>query len=529
MKMKRICQLAVAPVLLCFILTTDVKAQTFDVSWGEKAKLKYDFDDAVPLANGKTLVLKLESKKKMFRAAEVTPTILLVDANMETIKESEIEVEEGRSTIKGFEKYGNNIFFIYNAYNSDDKTTSVYALKIDEKTLAVSGKITLGTYQSDNRGDQADATYKLSSDSTKILLFVEGPERKKENKRFYIGVFDTNLKKIWNKEIDLPILEKFVSIYDEDITDDGKVFVAIKHYDKEVTRQTVREDGDKVPSYIYKLLVYSKEAATPKEITFDLNKNFIEGTKLIYDKNGAVTAAGLYKRKHNGNINGAFYATFDSNSSEVKNPKMVAFPEDLIRLVDKDKFGSDKESDPGLYSNFRIRHIMARSNGSVDLVSEYYKLTVNTVYNPSTHTTTTYYNYKYGDIVNTNIDKDGKATFTRIPKNQKYTNANIFLGYYPFVYKDKLVLLFNDDKDNVDRDLEKAPDDVMNFKRSVFVAATVDAKGNLSRQAIYSNDDEDYITLPRNTTRISENNFLITSDLIKTFKKRTRFGVMKLK
>lgn len=508
------------------------KTQSFDVSWGDNAKLKYEFDDAVPLANGKTLVLKLKSSGgvSLFGGSvKYVPILMLVDNNMETLKETELEIEEKNSSLKGFEKYGNNIFFIYEAYDKSNKTTSVYALKINPETLAASNKVVMGTYDSDNRSDQAETTYKLSADSSKVLLFVEGPERRKENKKLFVAVFNTDLKKLWSRDIELPILEKYVSIYDEDITNDGKVFIAIKHYEKEVTRETVREDGDKVPSYIYKLLVYSDANGKEKEISFNLNDNFIQGTKLVYNKNNTITVAGLYKRKHNGNLNGVFYTTFDGNASEVKDPKMVEFPADLIRLVDKDNFGSDKKSDPGLYPHFKIRHIIVRNNGSVDLISEYYRLDIVTSYNPSTHTSTTYYNYKYGDIVNTNMDKDGKAIFTRVPKNQKFTNANIFLGYYPLLYKDKLVLLFNDDKDNVDRDLEKAPDDVMKFKKSVLVAATIDEKGSLSRQAIYSNDDDDYITLPRNTEKISESTYLISADLIKLFKKRTRFGVMKIK
>ncbi len=506
-------------------------AQSFDVSWGDKAKLKYDFDDAVTVAGGKTIVLKLKiSRGSIFGgSSSVNPTLMLLDANSEVIKESELELDEKNATLKGFEKYGKNVFFLYSAYDRESKTTSVYALKIDEKTLAPSSKTTLGTYASDSKGDQADATYKLSSDSSKVLLFVEGPERKKENKKFYVGVFDTDLKKQWAREIELPILEKFVSIYDEDVTDDGKVFVAIKHYDKEVKRETVRENGDKIPSYVYKLLVYSKESAKEKEITFNTNNKYIQGTKLTYNKNGNVTVAGLYKQKSNGRITGAFYASFDGNTSEVKNPKMVTFDEELIRLVDKDGFGSDSKSDPGLSSHFKINQILARPNGSVDLISEYYQLVISTYYNANTHSTTTSYHYYYGDIVNTNIDKNGKAIFTRVPKNQKFVNSNIFMGYYPFIFKDKLVLLFNDDKDNVDRDLEKRPDDIMKFKNSVLAAATIDVKGGLTRQAIFSNDDEDYITLPRNFARISENSILISSDLIKLFKKRTRFGILKVK
>ena len=172
---------------------------------------------------------------------------------------------------------------------------------------------------------------------------------------------------------------------------------------------------------------------------------------------------------------------------------------------------------------------MNRSNGSVDLISEYYRLDIITSYNATTHTTTTSYRYTYGDIINTNIDKNGKAIFTRIPKNQKLTNSNIFLGFYPIVYGDKLVLLYNDDKDNVERDIEKRPDDVVNFKRSIFLAATVDAKGNVSRQSIYSHLDEDYITIPTAVAKISDTKYLIVSDLLKLFKRRTRFGVMEMK
>jgi hypothetical protein len=514
-------------VAICF--TANLQAQTFDVSWGDKAKLKYDFDDAVPIGGGKTIVLKLKSSGGgMFSGAiKYTPIFMLVNENTETLQERELVIEEKNSSIKGFEKYGQNVFFLYSAYDKETKNTSVYALKIDEKTLAPISKTTLGSYESDNKGDQAQVSYKLSQDSTKVLLFVEGPERKKENKKFYAGVFDTDLKKQWAKEIELPILEKFVSIYDYDVTDDSKVYVAIKHYEKEVSRESVRENGSKIPSYVYKLLVYSKDAKD-KEIVFKTDDNFIQGTKLKYNKaNNTVTVAGLYKKKANGHINGAFYATIDGNSSEVKNPKMVTFDEDLIRLVDKDGFGNKKASDPGLSSHFRIRHIMARPNGSIDLISEYYELIISTYFDK--YGSRTDYRYYYGDIVNTNIDKDGKATFTRIPKNQKMINMNLFMGYYPFIFKDKLVLLFNDDKDNIDRDLEKKPDDIMKFKNSVLAAATIDNKGVLSRQAIFSNDDEDYVTIPTNFTRITDNSFLIQSDLIKMFKKRTRFGILKVK
>ena len=520
-----------AVLVVAAFLHLSANAQKFNIAWGDNAKLKYDFDDAVPLANGQFIVLKLQSgARPLFGGSPAQqPILVLINKNLETVVEKDLPIKEKNASLKGFEKYGNNIFFVYEAYDREGKTTSVYALKVNEKTLITSGKTVLGTYSSDNRSDQAEPSYKLSSDSSKILLFVEGPDRKKENKKFFIGVFDTNLKSIWKKEIELPIGDRFISIYDQDISNDGKVFVAIKHYDKEVTRQSGREDGEKVPSYTYKLMVYDAANPKGKEITFNLNNQYIQGTKLAYNKNGTVTVAGLYKKKFNGRINGAFYAIIDGTTQVVKDPKMVPFTPEMITLIDKDNFASDKGSDPGLYSGFKIRHIMNRSNGSVDLISEYYRLDIVTNFNASTNITTTDYRYTYGDIVNTNISADGKAVFTRIPKNQKLTNSNIFLGYFPIIFGDKLVLLYNDDKDNVERDMERKPDDVVNFKRSIFLAATIDAKGNVSRQSIYSHLDEDYITVPTSLAKISDTKYLVVSDLLKLFKKRTRFGVMEIK
>lgn len=517
-------------LLLAFVCNHGF-SQKFNVSWGDNAKLKYDYEDAVPLNNGNLIVLKFKAGKRTIfgGSAEIQPILVLVDKNMETLKENELSIEDKNASFKGFEKYGENVFFIYESYSREDKTTSVHALKINEKTLATSNQITLGTYSSDSRSDQAEPSYKLSLDSSKVLLFVEGPDRKKENKKFFIGVFDTNLKSIWKKEIELPIGDRFASIYDQDVTNDGKVIVAIKHYDKEVTRQTVRDDGAKIPSYTYKLFVYDASNAKGKEIVFNLNNQYIQGTKLTYNNNNSITVAGLYKRKYNGRINGAFYTTLDPNTSEIKNPTMVTFPDDLIEMVDKDGFGSDSQKDPGLSNNFRILHIMNRTNGTVDLIAEYYRLDIVTSYNPNTRTTTTQYRYTFGDIVNTNIDKNGKAIFTRVPKNQKLTNSTVFLGYYPLVHNDKLVLLYNDDRDNVERDLSKKPDDVVNFKRSIFMASTIDAKGNISRQSIYDHRDEDYITVPRSIREIEKNRYMVSSMLLKLFKKRTRFGVMQVK
>ena len=515
------------------IFVNNVNAQRFDVSWNEKQRLTFEYDDAVSLSNGKTILLKRETKggTTIFSGkVKNTFTLVLVDKNMSIQKEEIIEAEEKNTVLKGFEKFGNNIFLIYSVYDKSTKNTSMVAQKVNPETLSRGATTTLANFEADSKSDQAVSNFIRSSDSTKVMVFAQGPERKKENKKLFFTIFDNDLKKIWSREVELPILEKFCYIYDFDMSNDGKVYVAVKHYDKEISRESVRRNSRKVPSYKYEMYIYNEKVPAPKVIIFDLGDNFVHGTKIAFNKNSTITVAGLYKKKHSGNITGSFYANIDPVTGEIKNPKLVEFPIEMLTLVDKDNFGTDSKSDPGLYDEFRIRQILTRANGSVDLVSEYYDMDVVTRSSGGNMAyTTTEYHYYYGDIINTNIDKDGKATFTRLPKNQKFINSTIFMGAYSFIYKDNLVILYNDDKDNVDRDLSKKPDDIMKFKNSVFVAATIDMKGNLSRQAIFSNDDDDYITLPKNTIKATDNSYIIVADLFKLFKKRTKYGVLTIK
>jgi hypothetical protein len=530
--MRKIQKLFILVAILCSYQVA-LQAQSFNVTWGDKARLNKSFDDAVKVDGGKSIVLRKEtSGGGMFSQVKTKIVFLLIDANTEVILEREYEAEEKNTYYRGLEKYGNNVFFTYQVYDKETKMTTLYADKIDPKTLKTAEKVNIGSFESDSKNDQAVIRFQLSQDSTKILLLVEAPERKKENRKFFFSVLNTELKKVWSKEVELPYTQKFIYLINYSISDEGKVYVSVKNYDKEVSRESVRENGSKVPAYVYKILIYAQNAKD-KEIILSMGDNFVHQSILSFNKNsGIVSVGGLYKQKVNGKINGVFYASLDAKTDVISNPKLVPFDTDILTRIDKDGFASDKEKDPGLDKYYEIVSVLKRPNGSIDLISEYRYFSETFVMSQRGSSYTQYY-YQYGSILNTNIDKTGKAIFTRVPKNQKFSsrnwNFNGFLSFFPVIYKENLVLFFNDDKDNVDRDLEKKPDDVMNFKQSVLAAATIDTKGNLSRQAVLSNDEEDYICLPMQFTKIDESSVLVISDLFKIFKKRTRFGVMKIK
>ncbi len=512
-----------------YFLSPVCYSQQFNVSWSEEFKVADDYSDAVQLSNGNYLLLKFERLKYFKVQSDLTPdpSIMLVDSKMKVLKESQISIGEKNDFDRRLIRYGKNIFLLYKVLDGKTKTGYINAIKINEQTLLPTWRGQLGAFDADSQNDIADI--KFSADSSKVLLFAEAPDRKKENKRFYICVLDTGLKKIWNRNVELPIGNRFSSVYEQDITNDGKVFVAMKHYDKEVKLSTLREDGNKTPSYAYKILVYSNALSSSKEINISIPNHFIEGTKLIYDKSGMVTVAGLYKKKPNGNIVGTFYTHFDSTAKELNDMQTVTFTPEILELVDKDGYGKSGGSDAGLNWRFKIRDIIMRRNGSVDLISEYYDLRAKTTVDRQFNSQETQLMWFYGDIINTNLDKTGKATFTRIPKDQSSTYYFDHLGYHATVVDDKLVLFYNDDEDNMTRDLSKSAQIYSGGKKAVFAAAIIDAKGNLTRRAIYSYRDEKLVVLPYYITRISDSKYSLLGTRASIVSSRTQFGVLEMK
>ncbi|MFZ1799356.1 MAG: hypothetical protein WAU24_05780 [Chitinophagaceae bacterium] len=508
----------------CFALllgSSALKAQVINVNWSEKDRVKFGFEEAVLLDNGNYIMRK--SEVHLMKSPK--NTLVLLNNSMDILKENEIKVDEKWYYSDGLKKFGQNIYFFYTAYSSGTQNYNYYALKIDAQSLEVQSKILLGKFKSNYLNVQAIASYKLSDDSSKILFFAEKPDDKRENKQFLINVLDSNLTTIWDQNIELNIPAKQVDIYDMDVSNNGKVFVSLKHYDQDVTKESIKEDGEKIPSYSFKMFVYDERKSKPKELVFALGNKFIQGSKVVCDNSGEVKIAGFYKSKYNGLITGAFYTTVNEKDLAMSKPQVIPLPDDLVTLIDNEGLGSTKEKDPGISRFFKIKYILKRSDESIDLVAEFFNDV--SLYNGiSKTTTTTYYS---GDILDILIRKDKKIIFTRIPKMQ-INFSSYFEGFSPIVYNDKLILIYNDDKDNVEKNISEKPDKVRTFDKTILMAGIIDSAGNLTRQKIYSHVDQDYITVPKSTTKISEGKYLISAIVgNKILNLKKRFGILTVK
>ena len=108
---------------------------------------------------------------------------------------------------------------------------------------------------------------------------------------------------------------------------------------------------------------------------------------------------------------------------------------------------------------------------------------------------------------------------------------NSYLSFFSFYSGNNLVLLYNDEKKNLEKKITQMPDDIEPHKRgTVLVAAIVDEKGNLKREVVYEHQDDKYVTIPTSSRMISSNDILLKKvKLGKTFDwESTKIGVLQV-
>lgn len=515
-------------VLLTLSLTFCAGAQTISTQVSESEKGGHEFDYSVRTKNG-FLVLKTDrSRAFMSTKTKIETTLLLVDNDLNTIQEVPFVVPDADYIgIHGLQNIGGKCYFFYNKRLKKSDEISFCGMLIDESDIKKSKEFIMGTFLSEK--SQPKFQLKVAMDSSSYLLFVEPDQKKQDNKNFYFGVFDLDLNKIWDKNVEMTTESRFIDIFGITCKQKEKVFISYKHYVNEIKRESIiDDDGSRIPSYKANILVFKKSEEKPADIHINLGGKFVHSSDIIFNaKTNKVSIIGMYKNKNNGHVNGVYYAEMDPETNELSKTKNTPFPQSMVELIKKDGFASKKESDPGLFIPYVALDPIIRENGSIDYLLEYRLLTLITYSNGKS--TYTVMRYKYGTAIDAHF-QDDQVTFIRIPKYQIEDNDNSLLSFYPLIYQNKLILLYNDDKDNAEKDLEKSPDAITNFKKAVLMAASIDENNNLTRDIIMDvKKSDDYVTRIPKIQKIDNNTLIFTQAKMKAMSTKTRYGTLSIK
>jgi hypothetical protein len=494
-------------ITLSFIAVAAMSAhaQNVTLTWGQESKSEVTYNSFVRGSSKDLIKLCFEQKGR-----DISPIMTGYNSNLTEIANNTIYVDQDNVKFDKLLSIKENLYFFTNIYDKKSKTTSFYCQPLNIKTFKNQGaNIPLGTMEAIKKSEQSSVSYQLSEDSTKVLMMGLSPYSKAEAEKYYLGVYDYKMAKLWDKTVQLPYQDKDIIIFGQLITNDGKVAVLIKHFDSQTNKEDIRKAGKKVPSYKTKLLLYSKDEATPHEFLISIGDKFVHSLTIASEKNNELTLFGMHQQKSDGNVNGYFLTKINTTTKTVSSTNINNFPESLLEIIKKDKQGSDSERDGGLGASFDFVKWVTRENGDQDFLLEYKRVYwVSSKYG-------SYYVFEHGDIIDINVKTNGTNVITRIPKfQQSLVNSNAS-SFKTLAYKDKLLLFYNDRDDNLEQRLDERPKETKlgsggqtllgGTADAFFTMGTIDSNGNLTRTVLMDKKQSKYVSLINVSLPIDKN------------------------
>ncbi|WP_106605340.1 hypothetical protein [Chitinophaga ginsengisoli] len=405
----------------------------------------------------------------------MTVTLIQYDKDMKVIKENKLSGGDNvySSFYSSLEKIGDKIWFIYVEPASKNNIGNIMAVEVNPLTLEISQPKTLAASSSMelslplmNGMEFKKIIFKYSPDRKRVLLLVGAGKE-----QFYLSCLDEQLNVIWGKnETIAGITDK--EILSEIIDNGGTIYVSYKNDEKGDAKEMAN------------IMVF-KQTGTPLHKTLRIpNARPAEVVLLSSQQGDSIHIAGTYCDKTD-NLAGVFKGTMATGNFKLTAVQKSPFPETFVEHLANDDWGNTKERKYGISPECSSQ--LVETGEGISMVTEFSKVDVTS--SPSNKPF-----YISGDILNIYFDNK-QTSFTRIPKYRVSTGSRMGASYYAFSAQGKTIIFYNDNEENLTRDITLKPLGSSVYKNVVLVAAVIEPDGTLKRQKVIDMKDEDFLAL----------------------------------
>jgi hypothetical protein len=510
--------------VLLVLVSFASKAQTFDIVLTERLK-KASSDEIIPIGSNYIQV-----------HPEYNRTMLPYGLGLRTVRagftirklNSQFDEILARPVSNGEKKYGPSLYqfyeingilyLVFQELSPDNVLGSIKMARIDTTTLELTGEreiISLEakkykeTYYSFFQSKQTDAKFMLrSSPDNNYMLFlcdlVAGKKELSDNKKMIAVVFDSNMNLVYDRQIEFNIENRQFKFHSFTLDNQGRIFIA---YTKATEIAGARKK-DATINASTQVAIFSREAKGPATATVPLKEYSANMVSLLtLPGSGDVVIAGAYAKDFMGLIHGVFRTSIANGSKQTGKVEMLSFPADILSGLKEDHLVAENKDGIALSTQFS-QYLLLRDGDNHDFIMEHNaEVSSNLSKNPHT-------SYYSGSILNIAF-RNGKSIFTRIPKHAMQINTNSLLSSNSLVYNDKRVFFYNEDEDNLKKELSDNASTVKNFRDAVLVAAIVDGDGHVSRRVIAKPEDN-FIPTTMDLIHAGSGKYLIPLEKVRT-------------
>lgn len=436
------------------------------------------------------------------------------DSNMKLGRSQELDLKY-KGKRRDFEdviKIGGQLYLFTSFNNQAQKKNYLFYQKLSPRLQPSKDLVKIAEIGARNKDKEGAFNLVLSRDSSRVLLYNQLPNNKRDPERFALRVFDNQLQETWSQDITLPYSDQQFSVEDYRIDNDGNVYImGVLYIDG------VRERRRGRPNYQYIILAYTRDGGDAQEYRIELGEKFITDLAFRVADDKRLVFAGFYSEKGTYSIKGTCFFRVDPQTKEIQNVNLKEFDfqfrteflsDGETQRAARAEAAGDVGRQPELY-RFSLDELILRSDGGAVLVAEQYYV-YERVYRLWDGTLRYDYYYNYNDIIVVNIRPDGSIEWaTRIPKRQEtYNDGGYFSSYAMSIVRDRLYFIFNDNRRNFENDGNNR---LYNFngRNSVVALAELYKDGQLRLYPLFLNRDADTITRPKICKQIGSRRMIV--------------------
>lgn len=527
--------------IFALLIGITLSAQNTSIKWGKKSKIKR----LILLGNYSNSPNDFYSLfyKHPFMSPSMKRLIVLHCDNKGNIlntKNIKVPRKDGKYFFNCVKSVNNQLYLFL--FEKDSKAITNYYFKIEKdggvdfnkgtEISKISMEVARNAGKDLNGSMKADMIRKFKSHGGIIPSTIfQSPDRSKfltmgmksstgNDYTYLLKVFDDNMNVLWKKDIKETQFNEDLNFKDAVISNDGKVYIMT--YYQEGRRSKIKGE----PNYHYKLFSYDKNGLLN---TYDISygDRFITEIDIKVNKKNNLICYGIYSYK-NYEAEGIFYKRIDGKTGKITAETKTAFTKELrARFMEERKVEKGKGID-----HLRLREPILLDNGNLVLFAEqFYTYTststsTNSVSGETRRTTTVH--HVYNNILTANINPDGKIIWMKGVLKTQVGGSRTYLPYFPILYKGKIHLIFNDNKDNIKKDLTyKDSRGLKNLRKDALAMVVINEQGEIiERKEIADNSELDRMYVdPRKSVKLEDNAIVLFSGQ----GKHIRYGILHLK
>ena len=427
-----------------------------------------------------------------------------------------------RTTNVGMKVMKENFLWLY--VEEPKKTKRDYILSSIDRNGKLAKKVEVNSLGFRNPSEAPVLSWTVSEDSTMVAV-AQTFDRNISTADFEydVQVLDSDLNILWESSVWMKgMAQSQIEVLSFVLGNDGVFYALVKEYEdkkaKESKKKKTRKGSKKVPAYDLKIYKLGKGMKKPEVLKLNIKDKYAKGASLAIDEAGVITCVGMYGNDRNRNINGVFFQRLNAEGQiDVTNQKEFSARD--IEILGKRNTDKEKDGSGSIEGSFVFGTQLTQLDGSIVISAEdNYSLQnrftgTNNLnrnnFNGSNlngNSLTTYYSQ---DIVVIHFESNGEIRHINlIPKTQSSLTREFIYHGSVALDNQPVFFIFNDNKDNIDRPIDKRAKAMTGSTNSVTTLNYIDDKGVLQKEVLIDNREIRSLVLPSTIKRVDENSFI---------------------